>query len=231
MDIGPLLTQVQNLPQIGPGSVVAALLIMIAMWEKIKGFLSDLNVWVNDCVCNFHLTYQVSPAIQDSLANCFKTEPIMGLYGERYQDVLSVEFRLERNGRRIAMEPENGKVVIALPSKSMRAVVKGLDMHVQKNMAPLLGSFYPPKLQRALEVYVMKLIMTHCNLDGALRIAMSRFLSKMNEDKDIGLLFDTVANVNSALKGTKPFKNKNFLRILLLEFCRVEINAVGRVFV
>jgi hypothetical protein len=76
--------------------------------------------------------------------------------------------------------------------------------------------------------------MTHCKLDGALRIAIDRFVSKMKQDKEVALLFDRVASVNTEMKKSlsgRPFADKNLLRILLLECCRAEFNAVGRVFV
>jgi hypothetical protein len=155
-------------------------------------------------------------------------EPIMGAFA--YDDIMSIEFRLEKSEPKIRITLDNGKAIALLPSKSMANVAKALDLHFRQNLSQFSIVRDHQKLERALEVYVMSIVMANCRLDGALKIVMKRFLNKMTTDEDIALLFNILANVNNTLKETRPLGSRRLLRILLIECCRVELNAVGKVF-
>jgi hypothetical protein len=224
-----IIETLQGLPYIAIGSFIATLLVFIIIrWKNVKEFLGDIKVWWICYKCNFQLTQDVTPAIHDSLALCSMNEPIMDVYS--CDGIMSVEFRLEKSEPKIRIILDNGKAIALLPSKSMINVVKAFDMHLRMNLSQFSIVHDHPKLQRALEVYVMKMVMANSGLNGALKIAMERFLNKMKQGEDITLLLNVLANVNSTLKETKPFISRKFLRILLIECCRVEFNAVGKVF-
>lgn len=204
--------------------VLAVLIFVVTNWRKIKLFWCDIVLLISEFRGNSYLSKEVNPAIQGALRICEKYDPIMKAFGK----IIFMQIKVKKNVQNVQLKREKGMITAIIPSRNMDNVIKAIDMHFSNNLSNFSIVRDHPKLERALEVVGLQLVIGKCNLDGALEVSMMEFLNRIKEDEEIRLMFDILVDLNSKLKQFENKLDSRLLRILLIETCRAEFNALGK---
>jgi len=179
-----------------------------------------------DNVYNLCHIRKINALIQSAFSNCENNEPLL----RAFKHVIPLQLKIDSNTEDVKIRLENGKVLGIIRSKSMDQVMKAMDVHFADNMSQFSVVRDFIKLERALELVCLELVVKNCKMDGALMIAASQFINKAKEDEEISLMFSILSDLNGKLKQAEPLLDRRLLRILIVEICRGEFDAVGKVF-
>jgi hypothetical protein len=208
-----------------PWIIIIILFIFVVLnWKKLKFSLCDIYQAITEFRKNLHFTRKVNSAIQGSFRVCRKFEPIMGAFGK----IILIQIKIKKNVQDIQLIREEGIVTAIIPARNMDNVVKALTAHFSENLSNFSNVRDYPKLERALEIVSLQLVIEKCNLDGALEVSLKDFLNKMKENEEIKLICNILVDLNSKLKRFETRLDRRLLRILLIETCRAELNVLGK---
>jgi len=209
-----------------PLGLVVCLVYLMIHWKRIKPFVCDLKTFLMDNVYNLCHIRKINALIQSAFSNCENNEPLL----RAFKHVIPLQLKIDSNTEDVKIRLENGKVLGIIRSKSMDQVMKAMDVHFADNMSQFSVVRDFIKLERALELVCLELVVKNCKMDGALMIAASQFINKAKEDEEISLMFSILSDLNGKLKQAEPLLDRRLLRILIVEICRGEFDAVGKVF-
>ncbi|MEM2995322.1 MAG: hypothetical protein QXI91_04830 [Candidatus Bathyarchaeia archaeon] len=217
---------IQLLPY-SPGVILLViLLVVVKYWERIKRFMHDVKIFIMEIRDNFYLSIKVGPAVNRSLFMCKKCEPILQVY----KNVIPLQLKVDKNTQDVQIKLERGKAIALIPSICMDNVVKAMDVHFRSNLSQFSIVRDYSKLERALELFCVELVLRKSGLNGALEIATRQFINSVRQDEDVRLMLDILVDVNSKLKQFEKSLDRRLLRILLIEICRAELNGIGKMF-
>jgi len=209
-----------------PLGLVVCLVYLMIHWKRIKPFVCDLKTFLVDNVYNLCYIRKINALIQSAFSNCENNEPLL----RAFKHVIPIQLKIDSNTEDVKIRLENGKVLGIIRSKSMDQVMKAMDVHFADNMSQFSVVRDFIKFERALELVCLELVVKNCKMDGALTIAASQFINKAKEDEEISLMFSILSDLNGKLKQAEPLLDRRLLRILIVETCRGEFDAVGKVF-
>jgi len=170
---------------------------------------------------------KINASLQSALSNCENNEPLL----RAFKHVIPLQLKIDSNTEDVKIRLEKGKVLGIIRSKSMDQVVKAMDLHFTDNMSQFSVVRDLIKLERALELVCLELVVKNCKMDGALAIAANRFINRAKEDEEISSMFSILSDINGKLRQTEPLLDRRLLRILIAETCRGEFDAIGKMFV
>lgn len=221
MDIWELLGQLLYYPWI---IILIPVIFVILYWKKLKFFLCDICQAITEFRKNLHFSRKINSAIQESFWICRKTEPIMDAFGK----IIPIQIKIKKNVQDVQLIREEGIITAIIPARNMDNVVKAIATHFSENLSNFSIIRDYPKLERALEVTSLQLVVENCNLDGALEASMKDFLNRMKENEEIRLMCNILIDLNSKLKQFENRLDRRLLRILFIETCRAELNVLGK---
>lgn len=206
--------------------VVVIFIIMIVYWEKIRLFIVDFKTFIIECMESSYISKKISPAIQHSLSTSSENTPLLRVFKE----IIPVQLKIDKNAKDVETRREKSKILMIIPSKSMDNVVKAIARYFSDDLSQLSVVRDYNKLERALELFCLESVINNCKIDGALKIAGSQFINNAKEDEETRLIFDILADLNSKLGQVELLSDIRLLRILVVETCRGEFSAIGRLF-
>lgn len=210
-----------------PLGLVVCLVYLMIHWKRIKPFVCDLKTFLMDNVYNLCHIRKINALIQSAFSNCENNEPLL----RAFKHVIPLQLKIDSNTEDVKIRLEKGKVLGIIRSKSMDQVVKAMDVHFADNMSQFSVVRDFIKLERALELVCLELVVKNCKMDGALAIAANRFINRAKEDEEISSMFSILSDINGKLRQTEPLLDRRLLRILIAETCRGEFDAIGKMFV
>jgi len=196
-------------------------------WKSIKPFVCDLKTFLIDNLYNLCHIRKINASLQSALSSCENNEPLL----RAFKHVIPLQLKIDSNTEDVKIRLEKGKVLGIIRSKSMDQVVKAMDLHFADNMSQFSVVRDFIKLERALELVCLELVVKNCKMDGALAIAANRFINRAKEDEEISSMFSILSDINGKLRQTEPLLDRRLLRILIAETCRGEFDAIGKMFV
>jgi len=210
-------------------ALVPILLVIYFMihWKRIKPFISEFKTFLMQYVYNLCYIRKINSAMQSAFYACKHEEPLL----RAFKYVIPLQLKIESDAKDVEIRLETGRVLGIIPSKSMSQIVKAIDAHFADNISQFSVVKDFSKLERALELVCLELVMRNCKIDGGLAIAASRFINKAKENEEINLMFSILSDLNGKLKQTGSILDRRLLRILIVETCRGEFDAIGKVFV
>lgn len=208
-----------------PLGLLVCLIYLMVHWERIKPFVCDLKTFLTDNVYNFCHFRKINALIQSAFSICETDEPLL----RAFKYVIPLQLKIDSNTKEVKIRLEKGKVLGTIPSKSMDQVVKAIAVHFTDNMSQFSVARNLNKLEKALELVCLELVVRNCKMDGSLAIAASRSINKAKEDEEISLMCSILGDLNGKLKQTGPLLDRRLLRILIAETCRGEFDAIGKV--
>jgi len=207
--------------------LVVCLIYLMIHWKSIKPFVCDLKTFLMDNLYNPCHIRKINASLQSALSNCENNEPLL----RAFKHVIPLQLKIDSNTEDVKIRLEKGKVLGIIRSKSMDQVVKAMDLHFADNMSQFSVVRDFIKLERALELVCLELVVKNCKMDGALAIAANRFINRAKEDEEISSMFSILSDINGKLRQTEPLLDRRLLRILIAETCRGEFDAIGKMFV
>lgn len=207
-----------------PLGLVVCLVYLMIHWKRIKPFVCDLKTFLMDNVYNLCHIRKINALIQNAFSNCENNEPLL----RAFKHVIPLQLKIDSNTEDVKIRLEKGKVLGIIRSKSMDQVVNAMDLHFADNMSQFSVVRDFIKLERALELVCLELVVKNCKMDGALAIAASQFINKAKEDEEISSMFSILSDLNGKLKQTEPLLDRRLLRILIVETVEVNLMQLGR---
>jgi len=209
-----------------PLALVICLVYLVIHWKRIKPFVCDLKTFLMENTYNFCYIRKINSLIQIAFYECENEEPLL----RAFKYVIPLQLKIDSNTEDVEIKLEKGKVLGIIPSKSMDQVVKVIAVHFADNMSQFSVVRDFAKLERALELVCLELVVRNCKMDGALVIAANQFINRLKEDEEISLMYSILNDLNGKLKQTEPVLDRRLLRILIAETCRGEFDAIGKMF-
>jgi len=139
---------------------------------------------------------KINASLQSAFSNCENNEPLL----RAFKHVIPLQLKIDSNTEDVKIRLEKGKVLGIIRSKSMDQVVKAMDLHFADNVSQFSVVRDFIKLERALELVCLELVVKNCKMDGALVVAASQFINKAKEDEEISLMFSILSDLNGKLK-------------------------------
>ena len=164
---------------------------------------------------------RLNPASRQSFQRCRKEEPI----ALTYKGFIPLIYRFNPRAKKISISLKENIAVATIPSTDLHTIAKALQKHIEENLSQTSILRGMEKLQKALDLAVLTLLLNKMGFERSLTIALHRIMEKHLSDKDVKRLYDVVLTINCELKSRNWLEwfDRRFLRIILLEMYKLEI--------
>jgi len=194
------------------GVAVAFFIIVLKYWKPTKRFTNDLRRTLADFRIYIYLRYKLNPNIKHSFEEC-QDEPLMKVYKDLTPAEIVVDSSVDRT--KITLEPGIG--VARIKVFSFDDVVDAIYMHIEQNLSRTSAVKDFKKLQKAIDLFTVTLVIDKMRLDGALSVALHKSLDKHMKDEQVKVRYECLEFMNQEMITLQPPISREFLTILLTE--------------
>lgn len=213
------LNALSQLP-LTPAIIATAVLVVFVLkyWKTIKRLIKDTKQVISELNENRYAA-KINPTIENSFLLCKTTERLL----QAYRDFMPLAYRFDRKAPAIRIELKPGRAIAIIPVSCMDSIVEATHLYTSTCLSEFSVVRDCKKIQKAMDVFVVLLLIKNSGLDGSLKIAMERFFNKVKEDREMAIILDVLGEVNDMLKNREANLDPRLIRILLIEACGAEL--------
>lgn len=197
-------------------SMGLSLPVIVKYWDAIKEFVRESSRTVMIARNKAYTKRRLNPRIEESFTKNHCKEPVLKVY----KHFVPLRFLYDKAANSITIKLTEGGALAIVPSIDFDTIVEAISSHVVGNLSTTSIVKNLTKLQRAIDLLAVTLIVEKTGIDSSLTIALKRHLQIHFEDDDLRHLFEAVRNINMQLKSMQVHLEPTFLRILLVEISR-----------
>lgn len=204
--------------------IIPLLRFVVLNWEKVRIFCHDVWVAFLEFYSNLYTSAIVNPSLKSSFQLCIKCEPIMGAFSK----LMHLEIKVSRKLKETELIMEKNCIIALIPEITMDKILEALV----KYFGEVLSSFSCVrdycKLESALEIFCLKLIVEKCSFSEVLKLTTEAFINNKLKDQEIRFIYETIMDLNSKLKSYEAKLDGRLLRVLLVETCVDTYTLMGK---
>lgn len=216
---------IQFLPYAPLIAFMVALLFFLKYWKKIKQVIKDLLGFYFELRENRYAS-RINPKIRQAFLSSRKKAPILNVY----RDIYPLEYKFDKKATAIEIVLEPEKALAIIPVRGMDNILSATHVYASEYMSQFSSVRDYKKLQKAMDIFVVLVVVQNSELNGSLKIATEQFFNKAKEDEELAILLDIIEGVNGLLKEQQVDLDSRLTRILLVETCRCEFCENDRLF-
>lgn len=201
-------------------AVTVIFLLVVKYWKKIKELLIDCTRFYSFGRDFWFINKKVNPAMKQSFQKVRKRDPI----AMAYCGFLPLVFRYSPRSKKISIVLKEGIAVATIPSVDLGTIAEALKKHIDENLSHTSIVKGIKKLQDAVDLATLTLLLEKTGFDGSFTIALRKILDRQLGDADVKRLYNCSLAINRELESEKAFEwmERRFLRMILLEMYKLE---------